>query len=342
MPARPGHTNELEVWDWVKALNQKGYEVDLVDRSAERYVGSGNYDLFLGLGTSGSAKHFLEHGQNANASRNYMIATSPHPEVANKIRGVHLRQVFDRYGIEVQTTRLDSSEREISDRLSFVDSTLVYGLSNSFAHKSFCDKGFFALPFGLSALHRGAFPAEREELPGNKFVLYAGNGPLAKGADLAVEGFLSVPEAHLVIYGHREPDFLEFLKLRLPKKSNISFRGFHLGTKKNLNSLQQEFSAQILSSPSEGAASSVATLMALGIVPIVNEEVGFPNWNEFSLGQFDASIRERISERADEFMALKPHKVRLLMAEEYEKSFSFSRSGFNDSLTSALSQLERD
>lgn len=331
------HANELEIWDWVKALNENGYEVDLVDRTSKRYVGSGCYDLFLGLGTSASGQYFLEHGAGANAHKNYLIATTPHPQTANALRLLHLKHIANSYGIQVATTRLDPTESQISRYLEFADATLVYGISGSFSHRSFLDKDHLAFPFGPSSLVPSLPP--RKDLHRNKFVLFAGNGLLAKGADLVIESFLNVPEAKLIIYGPQEQDFLDFLKLRLPRGSNIEYRGFLRLNRKNVAGMRNEFSAQVLSSPSEASATSVATLMSLGIVPIVNDEVGYPDSNRFGLGPFDQHIGSRISNRVREFLEVSPDLKQEMMEYEWEKSRAFTRSSFKSSISKLVSKL---
>ena len=333
------HTNELEIWDWVYVLNRLGYEVDLVSRSATTYLGDGAYDLFLGLGTSGSSRFFLEHAVAAQADRNIMIATTPHPNAANKARKEHLFRVRERYGLTPRVDRIDPSEGWISEHLDFVDSIMVYGIKGSFADKSFENSRLDRVTFGPSSLVTPSLPSRAVSVDPTSFVLYSGSGLLAKGADIVVETFLKNPRFCLTIYGPPEPEFMAFLESQTKRVANITYRGFHRASRRSLEQLRERVAGQILTSPSEGCASSVATLAGFGIVPIMNEEVGFPRWNDFSLGDFDERIGDRLEEMVSRFSGLSRSDLHSHRLAEFQKAQAFSREGFRASLTSALTDL---
>jgi len=331
----PLHTNELEIIDWVWCLNELGFEVDLIDRGANPDLVTGGYDLFLGLGTSGSSKNFLPLANNSGAPKTILIATTPHPAHANRARMAHLIDFETRYGLMPTVSRIDPTEPHFQEHLDKADSVMVYGLDGEYAHRSFSGVQPLVRTYGPSSLSK-TIQAVRAAVTDPSFVAFSGDGFVAKGVDLIVETFLRFPEFRLSIFGPpSDSAFFSALGDKIDRSANIVFHGFLPATERNLKKMSSH-GAQICASPSEGSATSVATLMSVGVPSIATIETGYVGAPGLSLGNFGPSTRDQIAQGIATYSLLPESSRTELAREAADFSQAFTRGEFRGRLGRAL------
>ena len=339
-PAR--HTNELEIQDWASCLGSFGFEVDILDRSAEpvSLKRNGAYDLFFGLGTSGSSGNYLHWREESNAPVSALIATTPHPAQANKARLAHLRDFRNRYGVAPSISRLDPSEAAFDDRLAVSDFVMVYGLKDSFAYNSFHGVGPEVLAFGASSIYPRSIV--RPEGKNEHFVVLSGSGLIAKGVDLIVETFLGLPQIPLTIFApDNDETFKNVFGTRIADSPNVTLGGFLSARRRNVLQLASS-SASISASPSEGLSSASASMLSWGVPLIATRETGFPVGPPLSLGPFGPATRDRLEEAVVNFLRVAPETRLHMRQEASEMGRQFFRRGFRSNLKSALRQVIPD
>ena len=54
------HTNNWEILQSIRILNQRGYSVDLIDRGISNWDPKLSYDIFLGLGVGNTGRNFAK------------------------------------------------------------------------------------------------------------------------------------------------------------------------------------------------------------------------------------------------------------------------------------------
>lgn len=331
------HTNEKEIILFILNLNKLGFSVDVLDRNFWNHNLKSRYDLFLGLGTSGSGVRFLEVAQNSKADLRILIATTPHPVAANKNRRLHFRYLEDKYGVStISPDRLDPTESLIGDHLSASQSVLVYGTPESFSVQSFSKTGARIAAYGPSSIADNDW--SNPSIVGSNYVLFSGSGLLAKGADLLVDAFLELPDLNLNIFAPPEESFLKIFQQRIAKSNSVSYMGFLPPTKSNLLNLRKRSIASVFCSPSEAFASSISSLMHFGLIPVINYESGM-DIDSAILGEFKDVTTEKIKDKILAFHSLSSQEKQKLSDETYQKGKLYSSRHFSDLLLSQLSHL---
>ena len=83
------HTNNWEILQSIKILNERGYSVDLIDRSCHIWNPKSSYEIFLGLGVGNTGRNFVRHAKASNAKHKILLSMGPQPDISNKL--VHQR-----------------------------------------------------------------------------------------------------------------------------------------------------------------------------------------------------------------------------------------------------------
>lgn len=104
------------------------------------------------------------------------------------------------------------------------------------------------------------------------FLWFGGKGMIHKGLDLCIEAFARHPELKLYVAGYKGSYWGLYEKyLKLP---NVKFVGFVDPLSREYQRICDACAFSILPSCSEGTATSILTLMNMGLIPIVSKECG--------------------------------------------------------------------
>ena len=335
------HTNEIELWIWVETLNLLGFEVDLLDRTAgpETQIYP-PYDAYFGLGTSGSSRNYLVWLERAGATRNFLIATTPNPADANRIRSAHLERFFEKYGVVPQQTRLDPFELEMPKRYDQSTGVLAYGNERSWSYESHAKHHSRVHTVGPTAL---SLPANEDvefhSVAEPSFIYFAGTGGVAKGLDIVLETFLESPFPRLSVVGECDEAITSVFGRAVEKSANVRFFPKIRPSRRQLARVARLHQVQILPSPAEASATSVATLMPWGTLPFITEEVGYPGFTSFSLGSFGAGTKARLRQSIEEYVGLTESERMELARRCAEEGQRFSIENFREELKSSLNRF---
>lgn len=269
------HTNLWEINEMVRILNKLGYVVDLVDRSANDFIPEDKYDLFIGLGAGNSGKHFAKYGKALPSAIKVLYAAGPEPNISNVLIRARYDKFRERTGIDAPPMRM-ITEIDFSSFIQLTDAIFCISEPNNFSYASY-EK--FGKP--ISSILPGVSPNIRfspewfSSRKANRFLCFAGNGFISKGVDILVEAFLEMPKLELYICGpDSEAAFFKAYNGKIRKATNIHFEGFVKVGGAKFHELAAKCSYTILNSAKEGLATSVATCIRAGLVPIVNPEAG--------------------------------------------------------------------
>ena len=279
------HTNLWEIVEMVRILNRYGYAVDVVDRDAKQFVPDNVYDLFLGLGAGHSGKRFSQFAQRMPCATKILIAAGPEPRLSNKLVLEQYARFNHRHGCNVPAMRLT----EGIDFESFscdTDYFMPIGGQGTFCPESYGNLGKPVLNYLPSTSPAIRFlPEWLDTRSRNAFLCFAGDGFICKGVDVVVDAFAAMPDAEVYICGpSSEPAFFEVLGAKLAQSSNIRYEGFIEIGGSRFEQLMAHCAYVVFSSSAEGCATSVATALRAGLIPVVTHETGI------DIGQFGIKI----------------------------------------------------
>ncbi len=248
----------------VRALNDLGYVVDLIDYDDARFVPKQSYDLFIGH--AGNNFERIARRLPTGATTIY-FATGSYWSTNNGRELERLGDLQRRRGVWLPPERLVTHSEEwankhadgiiclgnTANKETFVAFPVVYALNNAAyfdAHYDMQSKDFEA---------------------GRRNVLYfAGPGNVHKGLDLLLEAFDGL-DAHLYICQHVRPDFAAIYRreLRLP---NVHLIGHIAMRSPRFYDLANRCNVVISPSCSEASQGAIIECMHQGLIPIMSKE----------------------------------------------------------------------
>lgn len=338
------HTNLWEITEIVRILNLLGFTVDVIDRSRDDFIPEDKYDLFLGLGAGRSGKHFAKYAAALPRAVKVLIAAGPEPLLSNRLVLEQYERFNTRHKTNVPAMRLTQGI-DFPNFVKYTDYFLVIGEENQFCANTYKTMGKPILTYlpGVSPNIRFVknWVTTRSR---NKFLCFAGNGFICKGVDLVVEAFLEMPELSLHLCGpDNESGFFDVLGGRMQAAPNIKYEGFVGVGGDRFEELLAECSFVMFASSSEGCATSVATVMRGGLVPILTEEVGINLGNfGFKLDGPRENLIERIKSVARQAAAIPEDEYRKRVYMTLEDTAKYTQASFTQTLSIALLQIMQE
>jgi hypothetical protein len=338
------HTNLWEITEIVAILNRFGFIVDVVDRSAKSFEPENIYDIYIGIGSGNSGKFFAQYAKRIPDALTILYATGTNPLVRNQLGLDVYRMFHERTGIHASPMRL-FDEADFNDFINYTDYIFCIGEEGIFSFESYkiFGKSIFPILPGTSPKIRFS-PNWLKTRKRNHFLCFAGNGFIHKGVDVITEAFLSMPECHLIICGpDSEKPFFEAYGDKIAKSSNIHYKGFLQVGGVEFEEICSRCSFSILYSSSEGLATSIASTMRAGLIPVVNPETSIP---VADYGVLMSDKQDRIND-----IIKTVRQIVQMSDEEYGrrvyatliKSLDYTQSGFTMSFSKALlSVMERE
>ena len=334
------HTNNWEILQSIKILNEKGYAVDLIDRGNHNWTPNKTYDLFLGLGVGNPGKNFVRHAIISGAKKKVLLSMGPQPDVSNELVLERYKMFKERTGYNappMRTVAQVTGEEfiKIADTADFI---FNIGEKDTHSYNSFLKYGKPVLNFLPSVsplLHFNPEWLETRDI--NSFLCFAGNGFICKGVDLLVESFLNNPSKTLHICGpSTEAAFFNYYGEKINSAPNIVYHVFVQPGGESFNQLSSKCSFVIFHSAAEGCCTSVATAIKAGLVPVINPWTGINVTDEGVSMKEGGDIIKTITESVNKVSVINAGQYKQFLEKTLEKSKLFSQDSFTKTYTEAL------
>ncbi|MGB2691163.1 MAG: glycosyltransferase, partial [Thermodesulfobacteriota bacterium] len=191
-------------------------------------------------------------------------------------------------------------------------------------------------PITVSASKLNSIKSSEQYVPEEReFLWFFGMGAVTKGLDLLLEIFPNHPEYTLNIIGYldAEPDFMKIYNKELTQYKNIRYHGSMSPLSKEFESIVRRCFCFIAPTCSEGLSPAVATLMQVGLYPIISKTSGadLPQkagifLNEISIEEIDAKIKEvynkKDNELVDEIKNVQSLAIKRYSREQFSKEIN--------------------
>ncbi len=258
------------VFSLVKALNESGYIVDLVD-SYTSYQINHKYDLFIGHG--GHCKPFLD--QLPPDIPVFQYISGLYWKVFDVESDERYERFFSHYGASRPTAHRRSITSQI-EGLEYLNERAdvmftIHCPRMVAAYGRYSSKFHFT---GLGAYLDELFvmkPGERDFDDGRKNFIYVGGtgGNLQKGLDLLIEAFQETPDLHLYIYCKVEEEILKHCRKELAAPNihyiyHWKYRPFH----GRLRELLKRTNFSVHAPINIGMGTAFMATMGAGMVPV--------------------------------------------------------------------------
>jgi glycosyltransferase involved in cell wall biosynthesis len=245
-----------------RALNELGYEVDIIDYRNQDWRPSRNYDLFIG---------------HAHLNFARLVSSFDSPPVpiyfANGVywREQNIRAARRLYDVALSKgallppERISSPAEEEAHRLA--SGTICLGnqaTARTFAHlQNVVPIRNAAYPINSDNLARKDFEAGRKH-----FLFFSGLGNVHKGLDLLLQAFHGT-DLHLHICQHIQPEFARVFTTELSETTNVHVHGFVKMRSPEFQKLTELCDWVILPTCAEGQPGSVIECMVHGLIPVL-------------------------------------------------------------------------
>ncbi len=271
------HPNNWESFQMAKILNELGFVVDVIDRTATLSDVDklrDEYNLFIGLGAGDSGKHFVDIAKKLSRAVRILYAMGPEPDLSNIITKKRHDEFLERFPGNKIVYRRMIHDVDITESMKHTEAIIT--CCNDWGIEGYKKFGKQIERVWLSS-YPGLRTSEEEIRNKNqkKFLYFGGNGNIMKGLPLVIEAFSRLPELELYIGAPKtEEDFNKIMQPMLDASPNIHFIGFMDVKGQVFEDVSKEAGYVILPSSSEGCATSVTTCMRRGLIPIVTIETG--------------------------------------------------------------------
>ncbi|MHB8778313.1 MAG: glycosyltransferase family protein [Anaerolineales bacterium] len=244
------------------ALNELGFEVDIVSWDDMEWLPSQRYDLYIGHGGIN-----FEHISRALPDKTVQIyfSTGIYWKEFNIREARRIYELALRKGYLLPPDRVISNSEEYANQAA--DGIICLGNQN--AVQSYSQ---FPLTAGINnavyPLDWHGFADKDFEKGRNHFLFFSGGGSLHKGLDLLLEAFVGT-SLHLHICQIIDPAFAEIYKDELTQHSNIHVYGHIRMRSAEFEQLVSLCNWTILATACEGQPGAILECMAYGLIPIL-------------------------------------------------------------------------
>ena len=337
------HTNNWEILQSIKILNQKGYSVDLIDRGVSSWKPTEKYDLFLGLGVGNAGINFPRHAKASGADIKILLSMGPQPDVSTDLVEKRYKIFNERNNLNVPSMRAPTKVtgaawKEIVDSTDYI---FNIGEPGTESYNSFLPYKKPILNFYPSISPKVNFNEDwlnTRDL--NSFLCFAGNGFICKGVDLVVEAFLNQPDKTLHICGpSTERAFFQRYQRDIQEAPNIKYHGFIEPGGDVFNAIASKCAFVVSHSAAESCCTAVATTMKAGLVPLVNKWTSINITNEGFIMPEEGDLVSIVAETVNKASNLSHQEYNNMVQNLLKKVTIFSQDSFIESYTQALSDV---
>lgn len=334
------HPNNWESFQMAKILNELGFVVDILDRTAEiddvKKI-KNEYEIFIGLGVGDSGKYFADIAERVPRAVRILYAMGPEPDLSNEITKKRHDEFLERFpGNEIVYRRLIHDidiDRFMKEAHAIMTCCNDWGIEGYKKFGKQIERVWLSSYPGLQISEE-----ETQEKDQKKFLYFGGNGNIMKGLPLVIEAFSRLPELELYIGAPQtEEDFNAIMKPMLDASPNIHFIGFMDVKGGVFEDISKEAGYVILPSSSEGCATSVTTCMRRGLIPIVTVETGV------DVGDFGYMLKsidmEYLLDTLRSISAADRSEFLRRVRATYEESAKYTQENFTKTFTSAVRKI---
>jgi len=319
------HTNHWESVEIARILNELGYVVDIIDRTATKFDLDDKYDLFIGIGAGDSGQHYPDIAKQIPSAIKIMYALGPEPKQSNKwIEDRYCSYVF-RHGKGLGKMRRTIDKLDIDEVMKYTDVIITCG--NDYIQTTYKK---YNKP--IYRVYLSSHPDLKPSGLGSQkaFLYFGGNGHIVKGLDLAIEAITGT-DLELYICCPFEKEY----QPELPP--NIHWIGFIPVGSQKFTEVASKCGYVILPSCSEASATSVTTCMRKGLIPVVTKETGV------DIGDFgyliETCIIDVIRNKLLQISQTNQFEFYRRANDTYKESFKYTQENFTSSFKKALCQL---
>lgn len=231
--------------------------------------------------------------------------------------------------------RLQEKTLELADGCTLAGNQTVLDTYPPRFHKKIHMVGISASPLSHLKSEEEFVPPERE------FVWYFGNGAVRKGLDIVLEAFAKHPEWKLHVIGtpQKEPDFMKIYRRELTQTPNIKIEGYLTPSSARFKEVMHTSFCFVAPSCTEGTSTAVATMLQVGLYPLVSRESGV-DLPENCGRYFNELSIEEVERLAAEALALGDETLRReIVATQAYALREFSREAFAKRMEDALGRI---
>ena len=334
------HTNGWESIEIVRILNKLGYVVDVIDRSVKNHEPKNIYDLFIGNASGNSGKYFSKYAKNLSRAIKIAYLTGPEPSLSNKLVKERYDQFFIRTKIKAEYMRISSIP--FNDFANESDYFFCIGEEDQFSYNSY--KKYNKKIYSIKPSSNPKFNFNNKWFKSrnkNEFLCIAGSSLICKGVDLLIESFKNMPELTLHICGPEEEGLSQAYKTLIKKKNNINFYGIVDMNGEFIQKLAAKCAYSILNSAAEGCCTSMTSSMNMGLVPIINYEVGINIKNFGFKIPYKKNFIKDIQDICKKASNLSDLEYQNRVHECLIDAKNYSTKSFTESFTNALIKIQK-
>lgn len=269
------HTNNWEILEIVKILNQLGFHVDIVDRGVniKKFRPEDKYDIFIGIGAGNSGRYYPEIASQLPSATKIFYADGANPEISKR-RMLNRQDLFSRRNDGKKLTlRKIPDKVDINLAMKYTDTIFLIGNQTTMhTYRQYQKPVLRIFPSTSPKIKTDMTQLRNRDK--KKFLYFAGNGALVRGLDLLIETFSQLEDLELYICCPYENDFFEYYSNLISASRNIHVIGFIAVASKEFNEITSKCGYVILPSASEGTSTSVTTCMRRSLIPVVTTECG--------------------------------------------------------------------
>jgi glycosyltransferase involved in cell wall biosynthesis len=314
------HTNYWESVEIARILNEMGYVVDIINRTAIRFDLEDKYELFIGIGAGDSGQHYPDIAKQVPSAIKIMYALGPEPKQSNKWVEDRYCSYSFRHGKHLGKMRRTIDKLDIDEVMKYTDVIITCG--NEYIQNTYKK---FNKP--IYRVYLSTHPDLKMDKTGRGFLYFGGNGNIVKGLDLVIEA-LTDTNLQLYICAPFEEEYQPRLS------PNIHWEGFVKVGSDKFNDIVSKCGYVILPSCSEACATSVTTCMRKGLIPIVTRATGI------DIGDFGYLIENcSIIQLREKLLRLangNEMEFKIRQKDTYKESFKYTQENFTRTFKETL------
>lgn len=311
------HTNEVEVLEMVRVLGELGYNIDIMDYQMNKLmlgkVPFSKYDLVIGIEFFwlSMAKKFCK-----DTCTVIFYATGAWPHFTKAAQLKRYKNFTYRTGVKIDADVKFSKETLLIGNKVLAEVDGIISTGNEWTLSTYRHINDYVYSSPVTGFRFKTYDVhEEQEVNKHSFLWFGSRGLVHKGLDLCIEVFSKRTEETLYIAGPREEKVFSAYAKEL-KRKNIRYVGFLNVRTRQYENICKKCAFVIFPSCSEAGASSVITVMAMGLIPIVTKEASV-NVGEFGFELRDDKI-ETINECVEYVITLSDEEIRRRQRMAYE------------------------
>ena len=266
-----GHTNKWESRELAHALCDLGWVADVIDFNQAGWEPKQDYDVVIALDAE-----LIPLREAANPSLALLHMTGAAPAFQNAAEIGRIDELARQRGVVCEPRRLvpDPAAAQLAQENADACSLIGNDWTLS-TYPAQVQEKTTLLDVTASSL-RSVKRAGRMIPASPEFLWFFGSGAVHKGLDRVLEVFAEEPGLTLHVVGNisDEQDFLGAHQYELNELPNINFHGMIEPTSREFSKLTDRCIAFVAPSCSEGMSPSCATLLQVGLYPIISRETG--------------------------------------------------------------------